>query len=447
MDRYEKASLLDFVASIVWPTRTVRMVTTPGGETDIDVIGTWETATDVAMAWVNGNRVSGAITWLTASRIRLPSAAAFGAQVIIFITPGAGTGYLPRSGLSAMLGNLAMASHTIDGLGAAVNGDQAVRKDQVLSLIAQQLGGNYVSKAGDQMSGILTLAAAAVLTGASAAIRRDMAALILADASVDERTFLAKPMAPSTVDGDGGTVLATKDWILSKITSSTVVPNRFTVFNGAGPWSFTVPTDAVGGAVFAWLRGGGGGAGATSFTTVPTLPHGYGGNGGVCSVIVPAAPSDILSVVVGGGGGSGVAAYNATGGGGGGGASQFGAAVAGGGGGGGGTGESAHNQTGGNGGAAGVAGQTISFGTGGVAGYGSSASGGVGGTGGISRTADVAATSGFDGSYDRSTYETHGFSAPIDLIPTNAGLGGDRAYHAAQGDNGSSGYVIVGWKV
>ena len=441
MDRYEKAALLDFVATVMWPTRTVRLVSNPVGESAFDVIGSWATATDLPLAWVNGNRVAGAITWLTASRVQLPVTAAFGDQVIILVSPGSGSGYLPRNpaGVVAMLGNLLMGENTINNLGAAVSGHQAVRKDQVLSMIAQQLGGNYVSKAGDQMAGVLALATAPTdpstdgIFGAHS-LRRDMAALILANATAAERTFLAKPMAPSTVDGDGGAVLTTKDWVSLKVTGllGSLAPNRHRVWTTPGPYTF-VP-DAGVTVVYVVVCGGGGGNGggmATEATPPVVVSGGRGGVGRIVLAAVSVVPGSNISVVVGGPGGNGGGHDSLTGGGGGGGGrSSFAEVIAGGGGGGGGAdliGFGSAVDVGGVGGAGGTAGSRghSAGGAGGTAGSGGNELGGVGG---------AAKANGGIGTITRGVHPISPFAPPPDLWP------------ATPGQTSTGGAVLVLWR-
>jgi hypothetical protein len=412
MDRYEKAALMDFVATVIWPSRTVRLVTTPAGESQVDVVGTWVTATDLPMAWINGNRISG-VTWVSPTRVALGTTAAQGSQVIVLVSPGSGSGYLPRNpaGSVNMLNDLLMGPgpgglYRIRHLGAAVAADDAVRKDQVEALITSQLGGNYIAKAGDTMGGALLLTTAPAGPNADGsldaqALRRDLAILRIANATAAERTFLAKPMAPSTGDGDGGTVLVTKDWVQAKLIGLQVTPNRYTLYTSPGEVTFT-PNAGVN-TVFVVVRGGKGGNGgdkvgesvvAHGITYPPTIlmPGGLGHAGAVVAATVSVTPLSPITVKVGGPGGDGVgrswdpdyAVSGGTGGGGGGGASAFGTVVVAGGGGGGAGGSSgSYTQDGGNGGAGGVAGGASGSYRGSMAG-GTAGSGGVdlGGVGG-----------------------------------------------------------------
>jgi hypothetical protein len=397
MDRYEKAALLDFVASVVWPTRTVRLVTTPGGETEFDVIGTWVTATDIPMAWVNGNRVTGSITWVSPTRVALPSSAAVGSQVIIFVSPGSGSGYLPRNtgGTVAMLNDLLMGPgpgglYRIRHLGAAVEGDDAVRKDQVLALIAQQLGGNYVAKAGDQMGGPLLLANDDPTKG-TAAVRRALVALL--DAT---QAFTGKIRAPSTVDADHGQTLTTKDWVEAYVQeqlANTQAPNHEAVFSVAGSgYTFVVGTDCAPTVRKLWVyaKGGKGGNGGAGFSAT----GGVGGLGGTIAGSFRVIDDAVLSIVVGGNGanssnpGFDGGKWPAPGAGGGGGtrvSTSTSSITAGGGGGGGGgkdTSNSKSGGNGGNGGGGGEPGQGVYNAGGAVPGNTITEAGGIGGTGG-----------------------------------------------------------------
>ena len=294
MDRYEKASLLDFMATVVWPSRTVAVVDAPAGQTDFNVLGTWDMATDLPLAWVNGVRLTG-LTWLTASRVRLPSTAPMSSQVIILVSPGVGTGYLPRSGLAAMLGNLDMAGGLISNLQAAVSGHQAVRLDQVLALIAQQVGANYVLKAGSQMEGALLLPAASALTNAAAAVRRDMVALL--NGSVAERTFLAKAFAPSTADADEATSLTTKDYVDANVialrTAQLITTNQ--TINFAKRTAVRLLVVGAG--------GGGGGGGAGNGQGMGGGGAGGGGGSVLVDVVMEAGEAIVITPGVGGFGG------------------------------------------------------------------------------------------------------------------------------------------------
>jgi hypothetical protein len=266
MDRYEQAALYDFVATIVWPTRTVRLVTTGGGEQEFTVnapVGGWATATDAPMAWVNGSRVTGAITWVSGTRVSLPSTVAVGSQVIIYVHPGGGSGYLPRTGLAAMLGALDMANFQVKNLGASTAAHHAVRRDEVLAIVSQLVGGNYVLKAGDQMAGDLLLMAATGILDDASAVRRDMVALL--DATQD---FTGKIKGVTTEDADADTTLTTKDWVSGKVAADLAdlrFPSRLWVRTTPGTYTLAIPAGVT--QIFAHLRGGdGGGGGREKYT-------------------------------------------------------------------------------------------------------------------------------------------------------------------------------------
>jgi hypothetical protein len=389
MDRYESAALLDFVASVIWPSRTVALVTAGGGQSTFDVVGTWATATDLPMAWINGQRVTGAITWVDANTVTLPVTAPLGSQVIILITPGSGSGYLPRNpaGVTSMLGDLLMGNHTIDNLGAASQAHQAVRLDQVAQLIKAQLGGNYIARAGDQMAGVLKLIAANLIVDAAAAVRRDMVALL--DGSQD---FTGKIRGVSTSDGDHAQTLTTKDWVEAYVQAAladTQAPNQEEVFATAGAgYTFTVGVDCASTVRKLWIytKGGKGGAGGASTYAGQGGPGGLGALGGKISGSIPVADGAVLTVVVGGNGQSGsgysVTTKKTASGGGGGGASQVsvGTDSITGGGGGGGSGGGINGYKGGSGGAGGqVGGDGQSPKVGGIPGNTITTAGGVGG--------------------------------------------------------------------
>ena len=383
MDRYEKAALLDFVASVIWPTRTVRLVTTPAGESEVDVIGTWKTATDIPMAWVNGNRISG-VTWVSPTRVALGQTVAMGKQVIVLVSPGSGSGYLPRNpaGVVDMLGDLMMGPgpgglHRIRHLGAAVESDDGVRLDQVQSLIQATLGGNYVAKAGDQMAGALLLANDDPTKGA-AAVRRSLVALL--DAS---QSFTGKIKAPSTIDTDPATTLTTKDWVQAYVQAqlaNTQAPNQEEVFSTAGSgYTWTAPAGVR--KVWVYCKGGKGGkSSGPNVAGAATI----GGFGGTISGSIPVGEGATFDILVGGNGGTpatkGGNWPNAGGGGGGGTRVLVGsdAIVGGGGGGGGGNGD--NTEPGAAGGAGGQAGRDVWKIAGGAAGNNITTAGGIGGS-------------------------------------------------------------------
>lgn len=393
MDRYEKAALLDFVASVVWPTRTVALVTAGGGQSTFNVnapAGGWDTVHDLAMAWINGQRVAGAITWVDGDTITLPVAAPQGSQVIIFVSPGAGTGYLARTGLAAMLGALDMGNFPIANLGASSQAHHAVRRDEVLSIVAQLVGGNYVAKAGDTMAGALLLAADDD-TKPAAAVRRSLVALL--DAS---QHFTGKIRAPSTEDADHAQTLTTKDWVEAYVQeqlANTQAPNHELVFSTAGGgYTFTVGTDCASTVRKLWVyaKGGKGGNGAVGFN----CGGGAGALGGVIAGSFRVVDDAVLNIVVGGNGANSVhpnfdgGKWPSPGAGGGGGTqitTSTTSITAGGGGGGGGgkdTTNSGGSGNGGNGGAGGEPGAAVYNAAGAVAGNAITTAGGIGGTGG-----------------------------------------------------------------
>lgn len=391
-DRYEKAALLDFVATIIWPSRTIRLVTTALGEDEFDVIGSWDVDNDTALAWINGNRVNGAITWESATRVALPVTAAYGSQVVILVSPGSGSGYLPRNpaGSVAMLGDLLMGANRITGLGAAVSSSDAVRLDQVQALIRAQLGANYVAKAGDQMAGALLLAADDAAKG-TAAVRRNLVALL--DGTQD---FTGKIKGVSTEDGDPDTTLTTKDWVeayVQQALADTQAPNQEEVFStGGSGYTWTVP-DGVR-KIWVYAKGGKGARGGNQPAGSGLAENlgGLGALGGIISGSIPVTPGAVLSIDVGPNGANGSARGTdgfkyPTSGGGGGGASRVGIGeadeiVGGGGGGGSGTGGRANHTSdyGGAGGPGGTAGQNSPHGVaGGVPGNTIATAGGPGG--------------------------------------------------------------------
>jgi hypothetical protein len=385
MDNYELAALADFVASVVWPSRTVAIATS--NQTDFPVLGTWDTVNDVAIAWINGQRYAGAITWLSASEVELADPVAAGAQVIIYVSPGAGTGYLPRTGLAAMLGKLNMATFQIENLGASTQGHHAVRRDEVLALATSLLGANYLLKTGGQMAGGLLLRAANLITGASEAVRRDMVALLNGS-----QPFTGKQAGVSTVDGDAATTLTTKDFVLSKVASAAAnyFPNQQAIYTTPGTYTLDLPAGAT--RAWVYVKGANGGQGGESDNPSGGAP-GPGGklgwSGGLWRGVMAVAGQ--LAIVVGGAGGTGAnstSGGDGGGGGGGGGGSrvQDGTNKVVGGGGGGGSGErGASGDASAYGGAGGAAATAGGLGGGSNAG-GSAGSGGITEAGGLGDT-------------------------------------------------------------
>lgn len=443
MDRYEKAALLDFVATVIWPSRTVRVVTAALGEDEFDVIGSWDTTYDTALAWVNGNRVSGAITWLSATRVQLPSTAALGAQVVILVSPGSGSGYLPRdpAGSVAMLGDLLMGNNRLRNLGAGVAASDGVRLDQVQALIRSQLGANYVAKAGDQMAGALLLAADDVLKP-TAAVRRNLVALL--DATQD---FTGKIKGVTTLDADPDTTLTTKDWVSTKVAAdlaSLRFPSRSWVRTTPGTYTLAIPAGVT--QIFAHLRAGDGGGGGIAMYGGAYGSGGNGAKGARACVIIPIRDSgETITIIVGGGGQAGGNAVGGTpkagGGGGGGGASQIqavaGTVTAGGGGAGGASGND--GWRGGAGGAGGVAGEAKDSGFAAAPGNLITLGGGVGGAGGLnasgSSASDNATVDNPAGFLDAPTF----IITSDHVVPTSApdpGTGASGATAATAGGDG-----------
>jgi hypothetical protein len=342
MDRYEKAALLDFLLSTVWPTRTPALVTNPAGQATFTVRapdGGWATATDMPMAWINGQRVTGTITWVDGYTVTLPSPAPMGSQVVILINPGAGSGYLARSGALAMLGQLNMANFQIANLGASTLAHHAVRRDEVATLVAQLVGGNFVAKSGDTMAGELLQIAANLITSPAAAVRRDM--VTLRDGT---QGFTARVDGVATIDTDPITTLTTKGWVESYVQAQLAAaqpPNNTATFSGSGSHSWPVPSGVR--KIWVYTKGARGGRGGR-YTASPDGDN-IGGDGGVISGSIPVVPGAIIPIVVGpvgadggdfweerngngsGGGGGGASQVSVgdqtiTGGGGGGGAGQ-----------------------------------------------------------------------------------------------------------------------------
>jgi hypothetical protein len=330
MDLAQRSALLDFLMTVVWPARTVQLVSA-ASQTVFAVRGVWDTAHDWPMAWINGNRVAATLTG--PSQVTLAVPAVRGQQVIVIVSPGSGSGYVPRSGASAMLGPFDFGGFRGRKLAPSVEHDDAVRRDEVDQLVMKLLGGNYVLKTGDEMTGPLLLPAAAGLTDPKAAVRRDMVALL--DGS---QAFTGKQKGLATVAGDDALTLVTKGYVDGKVDAVVSVPRNKAVFSTPAPTDYTW-TNTTGRAVtmYALVRGGGGGcayylaAGGTGAVvlagfTVPVggsvvircggggknggytssyYQRGGGGGGSGSRIIVKGANGDIIATIVAGGGGGG----------------------------------------------------------------------------------------------------------------------------------------------
>ena len=287
MDTYERAALADFVASVIWPSRTIRVTT--ASEQQFDILGTWVTATDAPLAWIDGQRVTGAITWVTPSRVQLPAAVAAGRQVVILVHPGAGSSYLPRNGLSAMLGNLAMGAFRITGLAPSVAADDAVRRDEVISIVSSLVGANYLLKSGGVMTGHINLPGTA--PAADQAVRRDRVALL------DGSQAFTAPQ--SGVAATAAAHLVTKAQL--DAVSGSAVPAGSTLLTTVGAQTFTVPAGVT--RINLLLVGGGGAGGrGTNFNGLGGGGSGGGGGGTVVAYRIPVTPAQVIAITVGQGG-------------------------------------------------------------------------------------------------------------------------------------------------
>lgn len=383
MDAREKAALLDFVASVIWPGRTVRIVSTVGGEQDFTLLQSWNTTYDYPMAWVDGNRVSG-VTWLSATEVQLPATVAYGKQVIIMVSPGAGAGYLPRNpGAATLLGNLDAGDNRITHLHASVDPSDAVRRDEVEAIATALVGANYVLKTGDTMAGVLKVVADA---DAASAVPRSL--IVLRDGTQG----LSAPLSCATAATDAAHLIrkGEVDALVGTIAGGTAPPNRLNEITTPGAGTWTVPTGVTKIWIEAVSPSGAGGGGTGPADSDWRRPGGEGGAGLRACIAVTVTPGQTVSYTVGGKGFKGGNGTTSGGGGGGGGGATtvsgpgWSCVVGGGAGGGGGVGSGGipSGGTGGAGGTAGTASPNGGTGTGGAAGSGGTTQGGVGGTAG-----------------------------------------------------------------
>ena len=227
MDRRELAALTDFVLTVVWPSRTFTVVNNPAGQSVFPVRGTWNTTHDLPMVWVNGNRLVGTATLTAASQVTISPAAPNGAQVIVLVHPGSGSGYLPRNPAGAsMLGALSMGNQRITDLAASVNPNDAVRRADVEAIVNTLIGANYVLRAGSTMTGPLVLPAPVAWTDEGgdangtpleAAARRNE---VVRKAHTGTQTVVGKLATAATVDEDPDVTLTTKGWVTSRVSST-----------------------------------------------------------------------------------------------------------------------------------------------------------------------------------------------------------------------------------
>jgi hypothetical protein len=450
MDIREKAALLDFINTVVWPGRTVRRVSTPAGEDTFTLNSSWNSDYDTPMAWIDGNRVTGQITWdditpvvynsgedneytvYMSSTVVLPDIVPYNKQVVILISPGSGANYIPRDPQdSSLLGDLDCGGKRLKKIHASVDPDDAIQRQEVLAIIAAEIGAHYVLKAGDTMEGTLGVAAA---TEAGHAVRMDQVPLL--DGT---QPFTSEQ---GGVDATTDTGLVTKGQMDTAIAGAAVgLPNRKRVWSTPGV-GFSWDPPITGKAVARLASGAGGGGGGR--TNQPYVA-GAGANGTVAIVGLDVVVGTPVVIDVGGGGYGGVACgdegIGGPGGGGGGSATRVTAGtqvatVGGGGGGGCAYYEDAGVETGA-GGPGGTKGQDSAKpgGAAGTLGAGT-AEGGAGGAAkggnGVAGTAVIAPA--LDSEYDQS------WAFPVTTPPT-----GGAAVVNENGANGGHGSVEIRW--
>jgi len=393
MNASEKAALIDFVDSVVWPGRTVR--TTTASEDDFNLTAAWNVTYDLPNVWVNGNKYTGAVTWNSSTSIHTATAIPAGSLVVILVYPGSGANYLARTpGSAGMNGNLPLGGNRVTGLGASVDPSDAVRRDEVEEIAEALIGANYLLKSGGTMTGAITLAGNA--SSALHAVPKQQVALL------DGSQAFTAPQ--SGVTPTTSAHLATKDYVdsqVSAVVGGSLPPNRKVSYTTPGQVDLTGLV--AGTKYWAQVIGGSGGPGGHGLQLIP------GGDGGPGAVeeFAFVLSGTTMTIITGGGGYKGLdnggSGTGGAGGGGGGAASQIinGSTIltaGGGGGGGGGHSEGAPGENGGNGGAGGTDGQS-SASAGGTAGTGGTlgdktANGGVGGSGGDGSTAPTSGGAG-----------------------------------------------------
>ena len=400
MDLREKAALLDFFDSVIWPGRVSRLVSTVGGERDFVLPKAWNVTYDTPMAWVDGNRITAAITWNSTTSVRLPSTVAVGSLVLILISPGAGSNYLARnSGTAGLLADLDCGSFRLKKIHASVDPDDAIQRQEVVDLVASMLGTNYVLKTGDTMTGALVVLSA---SAASHPTRMEQVPLLNGT-----QAFTAEQKGVAAATATGFVTKAQMDTAIAAAVGAILrPPNMYQEFLTPGAaFTFEVPDDVT--LIYAELASGAGASGVGD-----TLSAGYlGGAAGTAKVFaLPVTPGEVLTVRVGGGGYIGnIGIFGWRAGGGGGNASSLtgvaGTVLVGGGG-------------GGFGGGSGIGGSSGTVGGSGGANGGDYAPGEI--VGGLAGTAGAGTASGGVGGSVSSSATTGAFEAtPSSLLDNN----------------------------
>jgi hypothetical protein len=277
-NRFEWQIILDFVENVIWPAFD-RFAAT-AAQTTFTMSKAWNVTYDTPLVYVNGLLRTTGTTWGSTTTIVISPAAVAGDHVAIIIRPGAGAGYVPRTG--GQLGSdLDANDWRVINLQAASLGHHAVRKDQVEGLATAAGDANYLRRDGTNWPPTVDLAMGGKtfngLPAAAAAtqpvIKSQLDAL---DVATDGRLDVLEA-ALSGIASPGSLTLITP-------TTST----------------WTVPAGIN--TVMAILCGGGGGGGGTDDNI---SGGGGGGAGAVRSALARVTPGAVITYTVGVGGAAG----------------------------------------------------------------------------------------------------------------------------------------------
>ena len=100
MDGFMRAVVTDWIQTVLWPSCTRGVA--QAGQTDITMGSAWNVTYDVPIVYINGRRRLGGVTWFNSTTVRISPAMAEGDAFHVFVSPGAGSGYLPRSGATLL---------------------------------------------------------------------------------------------------------------------------------------------------------------------------------------------------------------------------------------------------------------------------------------------------------------------------------------------------------
>lgn len=136
----QRAAIVDVVQNLLWPGMYRYMA--QAGQTDFILPVSWTPGASTPLAYVNGNRRASGVSQPDGTTVRLATAAAAGDEVLVLMVPGAGSGFLPRSGGSLL-------SH-LDGNGFRLEdiGDPSAAQDAVTKAYLELYVGNVIGGTG-----------------------------------------------------------------------------------------------------------------------------------------------------------------------------------------------------------------------------------------------------------------------------------------------------------